>query len=82
MVEMDRINEYAWCCGAGGGVPETNPEFSMWTAQERISEAEETGASAIATACPWCIKNFTEGVSQKGGSLKVYDIVELLEKAI
>ena len=32
-VEMDRIKEYAWCCGSGGGVSESNPEFSMWTAR-------------------------------------------------
>ena len=82
LVEMDRIKEYAWCCGAGGGVPETNPEFSMWTATERISEAEETGAAAIATACPWCIINFSKGIKENGSSLKVYDVIELLEKAI
>jgi Fe-S oxidoreductase len=41
-----------------------------------------TGASAIATACPWCIKNFNEAISAKGSNLKVYDIIELLEKAI
>ena len=82
LIEMDRTKEYAWCCGAGGGVNETNPEFSMWTAKERINEAELTGASAIATACPWCITNFNEAISQKGSKLKVYDVVELLEKAL
>ena len=82
LVEMDRIKEYAWCCGAGGGVNETNPEFSMWTAQERIKEAETTGAAAIVTTCPWCIKNFNEAIKAKGSSLKVYDIIELLEKVI
>jgi Fe-S oxidoreductase len=82
LVEMDRIKEYAWCCGAGGGVNESNPGFSMWTATERIEEAEHTGAAAIVTACPWCIKNFNEAVTQKGSSLKVFDVIELLEKAL
>jgi Fe-S oxidoreductase len=82
LVEMDRTKEYAWCCGAGGGVSESNPEFSNWTAQERISEAETTGTAAIVTACPWCIKNFNEAITQKSSSLKVYDIIELLEKAL
>jgi Fe-S oxidoreductase len=82
LVEMDRIKEYAWCCGAGGGVTESNPEFSIWTAKERINEAELTGASAIVTACPWCEKNFTSAMKVSGGKLKVYDVAELLEKAI
>jgi Fe-S oxidoreductase len=82
LVEMYRIKEYAWCCGSGGGVSESNPEFSMWTAEERIDEAEETGAGAIVTACPWCIRNFKEAVSRKGSHIKVYDIIELLDKAI
>jgi Fe-S oxidoreductase len=82
LVEMDRIKEYAWCCGAGGGVNESNPEFSLWTAQERIKEAELTGADAIVTACPWCIKSFNEGISQNKSNLKVYDVIELLERAI
>lgn len=82
LVEMARIKEYAWCCGVGGGVNHTNPEFSAWTGAERIKEAEQTGATALVTACPWCIKQFQEVVSRKGNHLKVYDVVELLEKAI
>ena len=80
--EMTRIKEYSWCCGAGGGVSESNPEFSLWTAGERIDEALSTGAEAIVSACPWCEKNFNEAVNKSGVNLKVYDIVELVEKAI
>jgi Fe-S oxidoreductase len=82
LVEMDRIKEYAWCCGAGGGVKETNPEFARWTAKERIDEARSTGAEALVTACPGCEQNFNETINENGSSLKVYDVVELLEKAI
>jgi Fe-S oxidoreductase len=80
--EMDRIKEYAWCCGAGGGVNESNPEFSQWTATERVNEALSTGAEAIVTACPWCEKNFNASIKANSSSLKVYDIVELVAKAI
>jgi Fe-S oxidoreductase len=82
LTEMDRIKEYAWCCGAGGGVDISNPEFAKWTAQERISEAETTGAEALVTACPWCEKTFNDTIKENGSNLKVYDIVELLDKAI
>jgi Fe-S oxidoreductase len=82
LTEMVRIKEYAWCCGAGGGVNESNHEFALWTAKERIEEAESTGAEAIVTVCPWCEKTFNEAIKESGSSLKVYDIVEIVEKAI
>jgi Fe-S oxidoreductase len=82
LTEMTRIKEYAWCCGAGGGVRESNPKFAQWTALERIEEAKSTGAEAIVTACPWCETTFNEAIKKSGGSLKVYDIVELVERAI
>ena len=81
LMEMERIKEYAWCCGAGGGVNESNPEFAMWTATERIKEAESTGAEAIVSACPWCEKLLGEVAKSSNSRLKVYDIVELVEKA-
>ncbi len=82
LVEMERIKEYAWCCGAGGGVKEAYPDFSIWTASERIEEAKATGADAIVSACPWCEKNFKEAVAQKGEKIKVYDILELVKAAL
>jgi Fe-S oxidoreductase len=81
LIEMDRIKEYAWCCGAGGGVKETNPEFALWAAKERIGEAEATGAEAVVTACPGCEQSLKDAIKDNGSMLKVYDIVELLDKA-
>ena len=82
LTEMSRIKEYAWCCGSGGGVGRSNPEFAQWTANERIDEAQTTGAEAIVTACPWCQKIFNQTIADGGSSLQVYDIVELFEQAI
>ncbi len=79
--EMDRTREYAWCCGSGGGVKESNPGFAEWTARERLTEAESTGAEALVTACPGCEKNFSDVLQNPEDSLKIYDIVELLAKA-
>jgi Fe-S oxidoreductase len=82
ILEMERKKEYAWCCGAGGGVKESNPDFSKWTAKERIDEAKSTGAEWMVTACPGCEQNFRDTIKENGDSLKIYDVVELLERSI
>jgi Fe-S oxidoreductase len=82
LVEMERIREYAWCCGAGGGAREAYPEFSNWTATERIEEAKSTGAEAIVSACGWCERNFTDAINTMGNRMKVFDISQLIQQAI
>lgn len=79
---MDRIREYAWCCGAGGGVIDAYPDFAQWTAAERIEEAKTTGAEGIVTACPWCKRNFDDAMEENGERFPVYDIAELVERAV
>ncbi len=82
MVEMPRNREYAWCCGAGGGVIDAYPEYANWTATERVQEAKSTGAEAIVTACPWCERNFLDTIGQNKEQIKVYDIIELVKESI
>lgn len=82
LVEMERTREYAWCCGAGGGVKESYPEFALRTALERIEEAKATGAEAMVTTCPWCVANFNDAIEESGDTFKIYDIVELVQRAI
>jgi Fe-S oxidoreductase len=82
LAEMERTREYAWCCGAGGGVMEAYPELCAWTVLERLEEAKATGAEAIVTACPWCERNFIEAIKANGIKMKVYDVIDLVQQAI
>jgi Fe-S oxidoreductase len=82
LTEMYRIREYSWCCGAGGGVKEAYPDFAIWTAKQRILEAKSVGAKAIVTACGWCERNFRDAVKETGENMAIYDIIELVEKAM
>ena len=82
IIEMERIKEYSWCCGAGGGVRESYPEFASWTGLQRLEEAKSTGAEAIVTTCPWCERNFIDSTKTDGQQIQVYDIIDLVKEAI
>jgi Fe-S oxidoreductase len=82
LVEMYRIRDYAWCCGAGGGVKEAYPDFAVWTATERLREAKAVGAEAIVSACPSCKQIFQDAVKENGEKLKVFDVIELVEESV
>ncbi|TXT55185.1 MAG: CoB--CoM heterodisulfide reductase iron-sulfur subunit D [Candidatus Thorarchaeota archaeon] len=81
-VEMDTIRETAICCGAGGGLRSYDPDLSKNIGASRISEAEETGATIIATACPFCENNLLSGKKLTNSRMEVMDVVELLAKSI
>lgn len=82
LVEMERIREFSWCCGAGGGVKSAFPEFALESALERIDEAKETGAKALVTSCPWCESNFADAIIADGNRIKLFSLVELVEMAL
>lgn len=81
-VEMYRIKEYAWCCGAGGGVIDAYPDFATWTGIERLKEAKAVGAEAIVSTCPWCKRTFLDAAKENGNKMEVFDIIELIQRAL
>ena len=82
LIEMERIKENAWCCGAGGGVKWAFKDFALWTAEERLEEAKTTGAEAIVSCCPFCKTNFCDVSKDRKEGLKMYDITEVVLQAI
>jgi Fe-S oxidoreductase len=82
LVEMERIRENSWCCGAGGGVKQANPELALWSAHQRIQEARITGAAALVTSCGWCLQNFKDAAEEFHEKIEVYDVAELVARAI
>lgn len=82
LTEMERIREKAWCCGAGGGVKSAFSELAQNIAQERLKEAQQTGAHYLLSTCPFCLQNFKEGIQASGSKMEAMDLVELLAKAV
>jgi Fe-S oxidoreductase len=80
-VEMERSGKRTFCCGAGGA--------HMWMEEragkineERVREAAETGADALAVACPFCTVMLDDGVRQRGDDLRVVDVATLLAESL
>jgi Fe-S oxidoreductase len=82
--EMPRSGSSSLCCGAGGGqmFKESEPGLKEINV-ERTTEAVKTGARTIATACPFCMSMFLDGLKNlEKEDILVMDIVELLEKSV
>ncbi|MEX2703046.1 MAG: (Fe-S)-binding protein [Candidatus Baldrarchaeota archaeon] len=75
LVEMETIKNFAHCCGAGGGVKSTFPDLALKVAKDRISEALETGAKILLSACPFCKLNLKQAANN---GIRILDVAELL----
>lgn len=83
-IEMQRIKENAWCCGAGAGVKSGFPDLALDIAKQRIREAVETGADTIVTTCPFCLRNLEDAAKALGSecAIEVLDLLELVLLAL
>ena len=75
--EMDDNRSDALCCGGGGGGMFVDSDGDR-PSHRRVSQAEESGASVMATACPFCILNFEDGIKTVGSRIEVRDVAEIL----
>jgi Fe-S oxidoreductase len=81
LVEMKRCRSKGLCCGAGGAqMFKEEEKGDVRINIERTNEAIETGASVVASACPFCNTMLTDGVKnqEKEGDVAVLDIAELV----
>ena len=80
-IEMPRHGKRTFCCGAGGA--------RMWMEErgtpineERVREADATGADTLAVACPFCTVMLDDGVRSSGSKLEVVDVATLLAESV
>jgi Fe-S oxidoreductase len=80
IAEMPRNRERSFCCGAGGA--------RMWMEEEsprindtRFEEAAATGATTVATACPYCLVMLDDAAKGKGSDIRVADAATLLAES-
>ena len=84
-VEMHRNRSFALCCGAGGAQMFKEAEKGdREVFIERTEDALKTGASVIATACPFCMTMLTDGLKYKNREeeIKNLDIAEIVAQSL
>ena len=77
IVEAERNATKGMCCGAGGARMWMEESIGKQVNVERSQELIRTGASRIATACPFCYIMIDDGVKGEGledDAVKVADI--------
>lgn len=82
LVEMEWNRKFARCCGAGGGFRAGRGEDAIAIAANRVREAEATGASILATACPFCLRNLRDGANSINSNIRIESIESLLAKLV
>jgi len=85
LVEMKRCGSKGLCCGAGGAqMFKEEEKGTVRVNLERTGEALGTGASVIASACPFCNTMLTDGVKnkEKEDTVQVLDVAELVARSL
>lgn len=82
LIEMDKSGKNTFCCGAGGGRMWMEETRGTRINAERTRQVLETGASTVATACPFCMVMMSDGLAAAadgaGAGVNAMDISEVL----
>ena len=86
LVEMENHGRQTFCCGAGGGRMWMEETRGTRINESRTAQALATGASTVATECPFCMTMMKDGLeaadANVGGSVKAIDIAEILAESL
>jgi Fe-S oxidoreductase len=84
LVEMRLNRSKGFCCGGGGGRAWLEEHEGRRVNQLRVEQAMEVEPDILASACPFCLTMFEDGVKAKevGDRIKTRDIAELLAERL
>jgi Fe-S oxidoreductase len=71
------------CCGAGGAQMWMEEQNQDRVNVKRTLQLVDTGATTIASACPFCMTMLTDGIKSKNleDQIQQLDVAELLDRA-
>jgi Fe-S oxidoreductase/nitrate reductase gamma subunit len=83
-VELPRHKTNSFCCGGGGGHIWMEEDPDKRVNNRRVEEVVKAGVECLATACPYCLTMFEDGIKAKGveQTVKALDLAELLAEAL
>jgi len=85
LVELKRCRTNGLCCGAGGAqmFKEDEPGESRINI-ERTKDVLESGASVVASNCPFCLTMLNDGIknAEKEEQIQALDLAEIIARSI
>ena len=83
-VEFPRYGTNSFCCGGGGGHMWMEEDPEKRVNNRRVDELISCGADCVATACPYCLTMFEDGLKAKQAEekIKAKDISEIVAEAL
>jgi Fe-S oxidoreductase len=79
LIEMNRTKEKSFCCGAGGAqMWKEEEEGSERVSQNRLSEAQSTGAEILTVGCPFCMIMLEDANNTSDQPMEIQDIAEVV----
>jgi Fe-S oxidoreductase/nitrate reductase gamma subunit len=83
-VELARSGPRGFCCGGGGGHMWMEEPAEQRLNVKRTEQVLEAKVDAVATACPYCLSMFEDGLKAKEmeESVKAVDLSELIAQAL
>jgi len=80
-LELCEIGEAGLCCGSAGIYNVTNPHESRQLQQRKLDNALKVDPEIIVTANPGCLLQLRAGLAERGSTVKVQHLAELLDEA-
>ncbi|PXY35795.1 (Fe-S)-binding protein [Prauserella flavalba] len=78
--DVDRVTQWSYCSGGGGGLPVEKPELTARISASRLDKAAELDVDTLVSACPWSERPLSEAGEAR--AIDVVDIHELLAESV
>ena len=79
LVEMNPSGQTSFCCGAGGAqMWKEEEEGASRVSEERVRQAQATGADTVALGCPFCMVMLTDAAKSTAPELNLMDVAEIV----
>lgn len=78
--DVDRVTQWSYCSGGGGGLPVEKPELTAAISELRLTKAAELEVDTLVSACPWSERPLSEAGDTR--NIDVVDIHELFAESL
>jgi heterodisulfide reductase subunit D len=79
-IDVDRVTQWSYCSGAGGGLAIEKPELTAQISARRMEQAAGLNVDTLVSACPWSERPL--GTAGEAVDIDVVDLHELLAESL